>query len=263
MYNPGMPSRERSFRVEAVVLRHNNWGEADRMLGLFTARWARSAPWPKASGGCARARQATWSRSPASACSWRTGRDILIVTQAETVNPFLPLREDLALVGCASYVIELLDRFTYEEGENPSLYRLLVDTLARLAEAQPPDRVLRYYEIRLLDLLGFRPQLLTCARCGKDIQPEDQYFSAEHGGVLCPACGRGIPGVRPVSMQALKFLRHYQRSSYNESARAQIPAPIYQEMEALMQYYLTYILERGLNTPAFMRRIKRDREMQG
>jgi DNA repair protein RecO (recombination protein O) len=262
MYNPTMSIRERSFRVEAVVLRHSNWGEADRLLGLFTRETGKIRAVAK---GARRLRSRKAGHlEPFTRVSLQLarGRDILIITQAETVNAFSPLREDLSLVGYASYVIELLDRFTYEEGENNSLYRLLVDTLARLAERHPPDRVLRYYEIRLLDLLGFRPQLITCARCNKEIQPEDQYFSAEHGGVLCPACGKGIPGVRPVSLPALKFLRHYQRSSYAETARAQIPAAVFLEMEMLMQYYLTYMLERGLNTPAFMRRIKRAPELE-
>jgi DNA repair protein RecO (recombination protein O) len=58
-------------------------------------------------------------------------------------------------------------------------------------------------------------------------------------------------------MNALRYMRHFQRSSYAEAARAQIPRPVATEMEQLMQYYLTYLLERGLNTPAFIRRVKR------
>jgi DNA repair protein RecO (recombination protein O) len=57
-------------------------------------------------------------------------------------------------------------------------------------------------------------------------------------------------------MQALKFLRHLQRSSYPQATRAQIPPGTNREMEILMQHYLTYLLERGLNSPAFLRRIK-------
>jgi len=184
------------------------------------------------------------------------GRDISIITQAETIHANLPLKEDLLLLGYASYVVELLDRFTYEEGENRSLYRLLVDSLATLASGDEPGRVLRYYEVRLLDLLGYRPQLFQCAKGNEDIHPEDQYFSAEHGGVLCPRCGLEFPGARPISLHALKYLRFYQRSSYAETARAQVPPAAAREMEAIMQHYLTYLLERGLNTPAFIRRVR-------
>ena len=49
--------------------------------------------------------------------------------------------------------------------------------------------MLRFYELRLLDLMGFRPQLFQCALCEGEILAEDQFFSPENGGVLCPKCG--------------------------------------------------------------------------
>lgn len=192
------------------------------------------------------------------------GRDMWIVTQAETVDAYLALREELLRVGYAAYVVELLDRFTYEEGENRALYRLLSDTLARIDVEADPRLAVRYYEVRLLDLLGFRPQLFNCAACGETIQPEDQYFSPEQGGVLCPKCGKDTPGAVPISMPALKYLRHFQRSNYAEAARAQVSPAVFNELETLMQHYLTYLLERGLNTPTFLRRIRHAaREQRG
>ena len=90
------------------------------------------------------------------------GRDLFIVTQADTLDAYLPLRENLILTGNASYVVVLLDRFVYEEeGANPTLFRLLADTLQRLSEAGDTWLAVRYYEMRLLDYLGFR--------CAKDI----------------------------------------------------------------------------------------------
>ena len=258
-----MPSRERSFRAEAVVLRHNDWGEADRLLVLFTLELGKVRAIAKGARKM-RSRKAghlepfTWVN-----LLLARGRDLLIVTQAETIDPFTDLREDLLLTTYASYIVELLDKFTYEEGENPALYRLLVETLRRLSSADNPDLVVRYYEVRLLDLTGFRPQLFTCTNCGAKIQPEDQYFSAERGGVLCPRCGRGLEGAQPVSMKALKLLRHFQRSSYSVAARAPLVPALNREMENLMQHYLTYVLERGLNTLPFLRRIRKEAKREG
>ena len=157
-----------------------------------------------------------------------------------------------------AYVIELLDRFTYEEGENQTLYDLLVDTLARLANEPSAWLPVRYYEVQLLDLLGFRPELVHCTNCHEEIQAQDQYFSAESGGVLCPKCGPGQPGARPVSMEALKYFRHFQRSTYPEAERASLPSlAVRNELETLIQKYLTYLLERGLNSPGFIKQIKK------
>ena len=255
-----MPTRERSFRVEAVVLRHFDWGEADRMLVLFTREQGKVRAIAKGIRKLRSRKAGHLEPFTRSSLLLARGREILIVTQAETINTYTPLRENLLLVGYASYIIELLDRFTYEEGENRALYRLLTDTLERLSAEKNLPLVVHYYEIRLLDLLGFRPHLFKCAHCGKEIQAEDQYFSAEQGGVLCPNCGRNVPGAHPVSLQALRYLRHLQRSTYSEAARAQITSQTDREIEILMQHYLTYLLERGLNTPAFLRRVRTEGE---
>ena len=65
--------------------------------------------------------------------------------------------------------------------------------------------------MRLLDSLEFRPQLFQCANCRREILPEDQYFSFSAGGVICPTCGRGMPHLKAISTETLKYLRHFQR----------------------------------------------------
>ena len=260
MYNPAMPARERSFRVEAIVIRHNDWGEADRLLGLFTRELGKIRAIAKGIRKPISRKAGHLEPFTRSNLLLARGRDLYIVTQAEMINAYTPLKDDLVLLGYASYIMELLERFTYEEGENRSLYRLLTNTLERLSSGYNPTLVVRYFEIRLLDLLGFRPQLFTCTKCETEIKAEDQYFSSELGGVLCPECGSKTPGSRPISMQALKYLRHFQRSNFTDSTRAQIPPGVDRELEVLMQHYLTYLLERGLNTPAFIRRVRRANE---
>jgi DNA repair protein RecO (recombination protein O) len=254
-YNPSMPSRERVSRAEAIVLRHIDWGEADRLLWLFTRE-----------SGKIRA-VAKGIRKPRSRKAGHLepftrvnlllaqGRDMPIVTQAEMVESHLPLREDLQRMGYAAYVVELLDRFTYEEGENIQMFHLLADTLSRLCGDQDTAFAVRYYEMRLLDLVGFRPQLARCMVCGAEIRPEDQYFSAVQGGLLCPKCGERFPGARSITLGAVRFMRHIQRSTYEEAARLPLKNGVDEELEQLMQYYFTYLLERGLNTPAFLRLI--------
>ncbi len=185
------------------------------------------------------------------------GRDLFIVTQADTVDAYLPLRETLVLTGTASYVVELLDRFVYEEeGANPTLFRLLADTLKRLSTGEDIWLAVRYYEMRLLDFLGFRPQLFECANCGREIKAEDQFFSFSAGGAICPRCGRGLPNLASISMETLKYLRHFQRSSYADAARAQPDSETRAEAESLMQGYFTYLLERELNSPGFLKRVR-------
>ncbi len=255
-----MAAKPRSLRVEGIVLRYREWGEADRMLTLYTRELGKISAVAKGVRKPRSRKAGHLEPFMRSSLLLARGRSFFVLTQAEALAPLIPLRNDLVLVGYASYAAELLDRFTFEEEENRTLYRLLGNTLTRLNRGDPPEVVVRYFEIRLLDHIGFRPQLISCMDCEEQIQAEDQFFSAAQGGVLCPGCGSTVSEARPVSMQTLKYLRHFQRSSYRDARRAQILPQVMTELERLMNHYLTYLLESGLNTPAFLRRVKRDQK---
>ncbi|MEW6084937.1 MAG: DNA repair protein RecO [Chloroflexota bacterium] len=247
----------RSVRVDAVVLRHSDYGEADRLLTLFTRQRGKMRVVAKGARKIASRKAGHIEPFTHVKLQLATGRDMFILTQADAVDAYLPLREDLILTSHASYVLELLDRFTYEDdAEHPALFRLVTESLARLASGADVWLVLRFYEMRLLDQLGFRPQLFECVNCGREIQAEDQFFSFSAGGVICPRCGQGLKHLHPISVEALKYLRHFQRSSYAEASRARPDHDVQRETEALMQGYFTYLLERELNTPGFLKKIR-------
>ncbi len=248
----------RSFRVEAVVLRHSDWGEADRILTLYTRERGKVRAIAKGARKIRSRKAGHLEPFTRVTLQLAKGRDLLIVTQADSLEAYLPLREDLVRTGYASYVVELLDRFTYEEErENFAIFRLLTEILSRISTELDPWLAIRYYEVRLLDLLGYRPHLFECANCGEEIRAVDQFFSPAAGGVLCPKCGGGLPGVWSVSEEALKYFRHFQRSAYSEAQRARPSPEVQIELETLIQKYLTYLLERGLNSPRFIQEIKK------
>ncbi len=251
-----MPAAEHTLKVEAVVLRHSDWGEADRLLVIYSRQQGKLRIVAKGARRLHSRKAGHLEPFTRVSLMLARGRDLWIVTQAETIDAFLPLRESLLLTSQAAYVIELLDRFTYDDGANATLYRLLCETLARLSKGEDAFVTLRYYDIHLLDLAGFRPQLFSCVRCQGEIKAVDQFFSAEEGGVICPRCGLNQVGLKPVSVQALKYLRHFQRSSFADARRADVPAAVQSEVEALLNYYITYMLERGLNTPRFIREVR-------
>jgi DNA repair protein RecO (recombination protein O) len=268
-----MPTKFRSFRADAVVLRHSDLGEADRLLTLYTREHGKVRAIAKGARKIASRKAGHLEPFTHVRLQLAKGRDLLIVTQAETIDAYQPLREDLTLMGYAAYVIELLDRFVPDEDVAvPSLFRLLTETLSRLASEsdsstlrQAQDNasliasswlVVRSYEMRLLDFLGFRPQLFECANCGQEILPEDQFFSPSQGGAVCPRCGGGLPGLWTISVESLKYLRHFQRSTYREAVRARPGRETQKEVEMVMQGYFQYLLERELNTPVFIKRIK-------
>jgi len=245
----------RSYRAQGVVLRHVEVGEADRILTIYTLEYGKLQAIAKGIRKL-RSRKAghlePFSRVELMLAK---GRNLDVISQAEAQSTYENLRADLKLIAYGAYVIELLDRFTYEEGENRPLFNLLIDTLNRLDEGAPPQTVVHYYEVQLMDLLGFRPQLQTCAACGEKIKPEDQFFSAKLGGVLCPNSLSADPGAWKVSLGALKYMRHLQRNSWSKLKDLEIPREIEPELASLLERYLTYLLEYSLRTPGFLKAV--------
>jgi DNA repair protein RecO (recombination protein O) len=235
--------RERTYQTEAVVLRRRNWGEADRILTLYTPQ-----------RGKIRVR-AAGVRKPASRKAGHLelfhranlflakGRDFDIVTQAETVESFARLRDDLVRSAAASYAVELLDRLTPEEEENPAAYQLLVQTLRELCSRGNAALALRCYDLKLLDAMGYRPELFQCTVGGETIQAEDQFFSPERGGVVCPRCAGKTEGKYPISLAALRVLRHLQRSKLAEAFHLRVRAATLEELEPVLQRHIQYLMD--------------------
>lgn len=251
-----MAARERVYRTEAVVLRRGDLGEADRLLTVFSPKYGKLRLVAKG------VRRPTSRKAGHLEPLTRVdlllakGRELDIITQAQSLQTYPLPTEDLERLGYALYAAELLDHFSVAEGETRSQYRLLTDTLERLSGGAEPAPAIRHFELQLLEVSGFRPELFGCVGCGAGIRPEAQFFSAEHGGVLCPACGGAEADALPVSLSALRVLRHYQRSTYAASAAVRVRAEVMQEIERLMQVYLSHLLERRLNVPAFLRQIR-------
>ena len=105
----------RSFRASAVVLRHADYGEADRLLTLFTREQGKVRAIAKGARKLTSRKAGHIEPFTHVTLQLAKGRDLFIVTQAETVNNFSGLREDLVKTGYAAYIVELIDRFTYEE----------------------------------------------------------------------------------------------------------------------------------------------------
>lgn len=251
-----MARNSRVYRTEAIVLRRMDLGEADRLLTLYTLTEGKVRAIAKGVRRPGSRKAGHLEPFTRSAVLVARGRSLDIITQAEAIELYPGLQTDLETLGAAAYAAELLDRFTVDQGPQPGLYRLLREALERLSSGSPAEPLMRVYELRLLTLAGYRPELFQCLGCGAEIKAQDQFFSAQRGGVLCPDCGKSDPGAARISLPALKVLRHYQRSSVDEALQPQVRQDVLREAEARLEEYITYLLERKLNASAFIREVR-------
>ncbi|MBI2861248.1 MAG: DNA repair protein RecO [Chloroflexi bacterium] len=248
-------ARPYTYRTEAIILRHWDMGEADRLIALFTPYLGKVRAVAK---GARRPRSKLGGHLELfthSQLAMARGRNLDLITQAQTIQPFSELRADLALMASACYLIELVDRATEDRQESFPLYDLTLRTLGRLGQARKPQLLLRWYELQMLEVLGYRPQLEQCVKCQQPLEPADNFFSATLGGVLCPDCGRGRPDRLALSVDGLKVLRNLQRSEWTLAERLRLSEPLGREVAAITQAHLRHVLESDIRSLHFLERI--------
>ena len=253
-----MPPRARLYKTEAIVLRGRKLGEADRILTLFSPAFGKMEA--KAKGVRKTTSRLSGHLQPLNHCMLQLARGHVsdVITGCETLASFRGLRDDLERLSRALYAAELTDRMTAEHVQSLPTYRLLLDTLARLESGPDSDTALRFFEMRLLDQSGFRPELERCVGCGNALQPVDNFFAPVAGGAVCRDCVPGLAGPRVMTLNGLKVLRLLLRGSYNDVARVNVPPELAEEVERHLRSYIIGVLERDVNAATFIERLRRD-----
>jgi DNA repair protein RecO (recombination protein O) len=240
------PSRERIYRTEAIVLGRTDLGEADRILTVFTPGRGKLRLVAKG------VRRPTSKLGPHLEYFTRSmlmvarGRELDVVTGADTVDPYLGIRSDLERVAHASHMAELVNRLTEDHQENARIYDVLARSLHLLADGVDPFALTRYFELAILTAAGFRPELYRCVKCERQLQPTANALSVSLGGMLCPDCRLADPAARLLSVNAQKYLRTLDRSGLGDAVRLRLDAPLRAEIEGALTAYIRSITERDL-----------------
>jgi len=228
------------YRETGIVLRTMRLGEADRIVSLLTEGRGKVRAVVK---GVRKTKSRFGARlEPLTHVSMQLyeGRELDNVTQAETIDHFRTIREDLERLGRAIALLEACDQVAQEGEPNPALYRMLLGALRSLDNHNSPVLVAGFYW-KVLALEGFRPMLDACAGCGG----EGPYvaFDLTEGGVLCRTCRRGLP----ISAEALVLLGRLLGGDLN-SALLEDASAATAEVDALATRAMEHHLERRLRT---------------
>ena len=178
------------LRAEVIVLHAWDLGEHDRLVDFYTrdhgkvrGRRARRAAAPLALSGALEL--FTWGDAFGFE---REGRGLVRLDHFDIREPFRRVRDDLECLGQGARMIEAVARLTAERDAQPLCFALLVRGLRALEAGASPARVQLAFALRLLDLLGHRPRLDRCGRCGRPVGTEGILFDATEGYVVCERC---------------------------------------------------------------------------
>jgi DNA repair protein RecO (recombination protein O) len=246
--------RHRLYRTPAVILKRMDLGEADRIVTLFSRDVGKVR-------AVARGVRRTTSRSAGhlepftlSDVLFAVGRELDVISQVDTVESFRGIREDLVLTTHAYYLAEVVDLLTEDHMENRGVFDALVEGLRDLGDHPDARLVLVTFHLRLLEALGYRPELRECVVCRATIEPDRNQFSALMGGVLCPGCGPQENTARALGNSALKLLRFIQHTDGRQAVV--VPIAVAREAEGLLRDYAEHLIERRLRSPALIARVQ-------
>jgi DNA repair protein RecO (recombination protein O) len=233
------------YRDEAVVLRTQKLGEADRIVTFLTRRHGRVRAVGK---GVRRTKSRFGSRLEPFMqvdAQFARGRTLDIVTQVETVQPYgEAIAGDYARYTAGTAMLETAERLVVEEME-PAVqqYLLLVAALRVLATGdRDPALVLDSFLLRSLALAGYAPTFSDCARCGAT--GPHRAFSAGAGGMLCGACR--LPGAATPAAETVQLLGALLSGDWSvvESVDVRYRKPA----SGIVAAYLHWHLERSLRS---------------
>lgn len=232
-------------RDEGIVLRTYKLGEADRIVVFLTKARGKVRAVAK---GVRKTKSKFGSRlEPMSHCTLQfyEGRELDIVTQAESIDNFRAVREDLDRIGRGVSMLEVADQLAQEGEVNPQLYRMLLGAL-RTLETSTSLLVTPAFYWKVLALEGYRPEVEVCVQCGADDTPL-VAFDVESGGLLCRTCRRGTP----VSADAVVMMRQILGGGLNDAlASGEDPeaAGVVHEVDQLATRAVEHHLERRLRS---------------
>ena len=231
------------YRDQGIVLRTWRLGEADRIVNLLTERHGKVRAVVK---GVRKTKSRFGARlEPLVHVSllFYEGRELDIVTQAEVVELFRPVREDLGRLAKASSLLEAVDQLALERHANSRLFVMLLGALRALSAHDAPLLVPAFF-LKLLSSEGFHPLLDECAVCGE--RHGLTAFDLAHGGVLCVTCSAGGERVA-LSPVGLDLVRRVLGGDLVGALGA--PAgPAVTEVERLATRAMEYHLERRLRS---------------
>ncbi|MCS7055829.1 MAG: DNA repair protein RecO [Thermoflexales bacterium] len=254
--------RMRAYATEAIVVRREDYGEADRLVTLLTPDYGKLRALAKG------ARKPTSRKAGHIELFARTrlllakGRTFDLITQAELIEAHRLLREEIGRGALAHYLCELAYRFAPEGSDAAPLYDLLAEGLDRLCESADPQLVARYFELRLLTLEGYRPELFRCARTqlplANDVGDAPVAFSPSQGGVLCEEAASSARDVFRLSRGGLALLRTLQTQPFEIVQMLDVAPELHEHIARALQLYIGAILERRPRTAAFLDRLARE-----
>jgi DNA repair protein RecO (recombination protein O) len=247
-------------RSPAIVLRSRDYGESDRIVTFLTLDYGKLTGIAKG----ARKSRRRFVNTLDTFClselhfSQRRPEGLAFLELCDMIQHYGSIRSDLEKTVMASHLVELVDAFAPERKNNEALFTLLQDFLGLLNDGSEAGGLVRYFEIRLLKIMGYDPVLDRCVVCGQPILSAGGYrFHPLAGGLKCAACAPGEAGYCLCSPGTARTLLLAKDLPPERLRRVVLTHQGALESERLLSRFITHLLGKELKSLRVLAQLQR------
>ncbi len=242
-------------KVEGIVIRTTDYGESNKIITLFTRELGKI-------GLMCRGAKKPRSRFAASSQLFIYGTFVFhestglsTLSQADMIESFRDVRNDLVTAAYAMYIVELIDKLTEEKKSNPYLFELLYQLLHYLDEGLDKDVLMWIFEMKMLPVAGIKPELDRCASCGStEIVPT---FSIKEAGFLCKRCDEGDEHAFHLSSHTARLLRLFFYLDLERIGNVSLKQETKRELKQVIQAYYDEYSGLKLHSKRFLEQLEK------
>ena len=247
------------YKSEAIVLRSINLSETDKLVTFMTDQYGKV----KCVGKAVRRIKNRFGASiePMSHIRLiyfgKENQTLYRLNHSDIIHSFQPIREDLRKIYTGIYFNELVDVLTPEAHPDLNTFRLLLESLLALEAMDSLDTLSRLFEMRLMCLAGYAPQLSHCSICKGSAKTERIGFSFEHRGIVCEPCSFKTQPEMRFQVGTLKYLEKLKTRDVRHASRLKFPKGVELEIEQLTHKLILSYTGRELKSYPFIKNMAR------
>lgn len=245
------------LKTEAITLRRTDYSNSSQIITFYTRNYGKIRT-------LAKGFKRSSGKFNSKAIDLLTYCQILFIkkehsslytlTDAVLQNNYPLFRNNLDAYYKAACIAELLNEFTEESDPSEQLFDICLETLSRMAANTGTAVYFLAYEIKMLKVLGYLPELRYCVNCTGSIQQvAEVYFSARAGGVLCRQCQEKLRNGIIVPASVVFILNRLADFNIQRLSRIKIQSSICIDIDKMLRYYITFILNKELNSWKYLK----------
>lgn len=224
------------YRVEGIVIRRADYGEGHAIITLFTKEAGKVSV-------MARGAKKMKSRHSAVTQLFTYGEYVYFkngqmgtLNSGEIIHAHHGLREDLFLSAYSAYLVELTDRMIGEHEGGSFLFEQLKAGLEAIEAGKDPAVITHIFELKMLGLAGYAPELHHCVSCGRDGGAAS--ISVSMGGILCENCRLKDPAAHSLSVGMHKLLILFQQIDLRRLGAIDLKEQSKEQLKNWMREYM-------------------------